>query len=34
MNTNKVLLLAVLSTLAVGCAAQRTNNGLVDTSTQ
>ena len=34
MSTNKVLLLAVLSTLAVGCAAQRTNNGLVDTSTQ
>lgn len=34
MKTNKVLLLAVLSTLAVGCAGQRTNNGLVDTSNQ
>ena len=34
MNTNKVLLLAVISTLAVGCAAQRTSGGLVDTSNQ
>jgi hypothetical protein len=34
MNTNKVLLLAVISTLAAGCAAQRTNNGLVETNNQ
>ena len=34
MNSNKVLLLAVISTLTVGCAAQRTNNGLIDTSNQ
>lgn len=34
MNTNKVLLLAIISTLTVGCAAQRTNNGLIDTSNQ
>jgi peptidoglycan hydrolase-like protein with peptidoglycan-binding domain len=34
MNTNKVLFLAVISALSVGCAAQRTNNGLVDTSNQ
>lgn len=34
MNTNKVLLLAVISALSVGCAAQRTSGGLVDTSRQ
>jgi Putative peptidoglycan binding domain len=34
MKTNKVLLLAVLSTLAVGCAGNRTTGGLVDTSDQ
>ena len=34
MNTNKVLLLAVISALTVGCAAQRTSGGLVDTSNQ
>lgn len=34
MNTNKVLLLAVISALSVGCAAQRTSGGLVDTSNQ
>ena len=34
MNANKVLLLAVISTLAVGCAAQRTNNGLIETTNQ
>ncbi len=34
MNTNKVLFLAVISALTVGCAAQRTTGGLVDTSKQ
>jgi Putative peptidoglycan binding domain len=34
MNINKVLLLAVISTLTVGCAAQRTNNGLIETTNQ
>lgn len=34
MNYNKVLFLAVISALTVGCAAQRTTNGLVDTSNQ
>ena len=34
MNTNKVLLLAVLSALSVGCAGNRTQNGLVDTHDQ
>jgi Putative peptidoglycan binding domain len=34
MKTNKVLLLAVLSTLAVGCAGNRTTNGLADTHDQ
>lgn len=34
MNTNKVLFLAVMSALTVGCAAQRTSSGLVDTTSQ
>ncbi|MGB7815611.1 MAG: peptidoglycan-binding domain-containing protein [Methylotenera sp.] len=34
MNTQKALVLAVLAALASGCAAQRTNNGLVETSNQ
>ncbi len=34
MNTKKVLFLAVISALTVGCAAQRTSGGLVDTSDQ
>ncbi len=34
MNTNKVLLLAVMSTLTVSCATQRTAGGLVDTNNQ
>lgn len=34
MNSKKVLLLAVVSTLTVGCAAQRTNNGLIETTNQ
>jgi Putative peptidoglycan binding domain len=34
MNANKVLLLAVISTLTIGCAAQRTNNGLIETTNQ
>jgi Putative peptidoglycan binding domain len=34
MNTNKVLLLAVIAALSTGCAGNRTNNGLVEASTQ
>ena len=34
MTSNKVLLLAVLSTLTVGCATQRTNNGLANTNAE
>ncbi len=34
MNTQKALILAVLTALASGCAAQRTTGGLVDTSNQ
>lgn len=34
MNTNKVLFFAAISALTVGCAAQRTTGGLVDTSKQ
>jgi hypothetical protein len=34
VNTQKVLTIAVLGALATGCAAQRTNNGLIDTSNQ
>jgi Putative peptidoglycan binding domain len=34
MNARKVLLLAVLSAIATGCAGNRTNNGLVDTHDQ
>ena len=34
MNANGALLIAVLSTLSVGCASQRVDKGLVDTSNQ
>ena len=34
MNTNKILLIAVLSTLAAGCGGNRTTRGLVDTNDQ
>jgi Putative peptidoglycan binding domain len=34
MNTNKILLLAVIAAFSTGCAGNRTNNGLVDTSDQ
>ena len=34
MNTNKVLLLAVIAAFSTGCAGNRANNGLVDTSDQ
>lgn len=34
MNTNKVLFIAVMSALSVGCATQRTSGGLVDTNNQ
>ena len=34
MNTNKVLLLAIIAAFSTGCAGNRTNNGLVDTQDQ
>ena len=34
MNTNKVLLLAVIAAISTGCAGNRTNNGLVETTSQ
>lgn len=34
MNTNKVLLLAIIAAFSTGCAGNRTNNGLVETQDQ
>ena len=34
MDTNKILLLAVIAAFCAGCASNRTNNGLVDTHDQ